>query len=394
MRQGYRRLLAAFLVVATVAGVSPRATTAHADDSFIGQLTTLTTLASTVPANGDENPYGVAVVPRTIGNLVQGNVLVSNFNAISNEQGTGTTIVQITPTGAPALFAQIDPHTLPGGCPGGVGLTTALVALRSGYVIVGSLPTSDGMADTAQAGCLLVLNSWGKVVETIAGSLINGPWDMTAVDGGTIAWLFVTNVLNGTVAAQGGVVNGGTVVRIALFMPGYGRPTVLQETVIGSGFPERTDPAALVIGPTGVGINLAGFDPDVAARLGPDMATSSFGSFGTLYVADSLDNRIAAIPAALFRRGSAGTGITVSHNGALNDPLGLAIAPNGDILTANGNDGNLVETTPGGTQLATRVLDNTGNPPGAGTLFGLAVFPNDRGVYYVDDGDNTLRALD
>jgi hypothetical protein len=260
-------------------------------------------------------------------------------------------------------------------------------------VIVGSLPTSDGMADTAQAGCLLVLNNEGKVVETIAGSLINGPWDMTAVDGGAIAWLFVTNVLNGTVAAKGAAVNSGTVVRILLFIPSDGRPTVLQETVIGSGFPERTDPNALVIGPTGVGISLSGFDPDTAARLGPDAMASFSGPFGTLYVADSLNNRIAAIPGALFRHDSAGSGVTISHNDALNDPLGLAIAPNGDILTVNGNDGNLVETTPGGTQLATKALDTTGNPPGAGTLFGLAVFPNDHGVYFVDDGDNTLKAI-
>jgi hypothetical protein len=196
---------------------------------------------------------------------------------------------------------------------------------------------------------------------------------MTAVDLGAFAWLFVTNVLNGTVAANGTVVHGGTVVRIALLTPSFGRPFVFQQTVIGSRFDERTDPSALVIGPTGVGF--------------------SFERFGTLYVADSLNNRIAAIPDALFRQSSAGTGITVSQNGGLNDPLGLAIAPNGDILTVNGNDGNIVETTPFGAQVTTKALDTTGSPPGAGTLFGLAVFPNHEGVYFVDDGDNTLKTL-
>jgi len=84
----------------------------------------------------------------------------------------------------------------------------------------------------------------------------------------------------------------------------------------------------------------------------------------------------------------------VTANGFLNDPLGLTIAPNGDILTVNGNNGKVVETTPGGTQLAKKFLDTSGSPPGAGTLFGLAIVPGGKGVYFVDDGTNTLNILD
>src|SRR5215472_3589406 len=62
--------------------------------SFIGPLSQINA-TNTVPPNGDVNPYGVAVVPATIGKLVQGNILVSNFNNSNNLQGTGTTIVQI-----------------------------------------------------------------------------------------------------------------------------------------------------------------------------------------------------------------------------------------------------------------------------------------------------------
>src|ERR1035438_6670966 len=123
----------------------------------------ITTIASTVPANGDINPYGIFVVPSTVGNLVKGNVLISNFNAASNQQGTGTTIMQISPGGTVSQFAQIDTSSLPGTCTGGVGLTTGLVVLRSGWVIVGSLPTTDGTSATAQAGCLLVLDAMGNV---------------------------------------------------------------------------------------------------------------------------------------------------------------------------------------------------------------------------------------
>lgn len=333
---------------------------------------TITTIASTVPANGDVNPYGIVVVPRTVGKLVQGNLLISNFNASSNFQGTGTTIVQISPTGHRTLFAEIDANHLPGTCTGGVGLTTALVALRGGWVIVGSLPTSDGTAATAQAGCLLVLNPSGSVVETIYGTLINGPWDMTALDrsdddGDGSAALFVTNVLNGTVAAGGSVVHKGTVVRVDLTLSKGAAPFVEAMTVIGSGFAERTDPAALVIGPTGVGLSADGF---------------------LLYVADSLNNRIVAIPYPLFLHSSAHTGFTLTQGGALNDPLGLTVAQNGDILTANGADGFMVRTSPFGQQISKDLLDNSGSPPGAGALFGLVTVG--QSVYYVDDATNTL----
>lgn len=333
-------------------------------------------VATTVPANGDLNPYGIVTVPNSIGSLHRGDLLVSNFNNSGNLQGTGTTIVQIRPgettATAPApVFAQIDPADVPGG---EVGLTTALSVTRSGFVIVGSLPTADGTSATAKAGSLIVLNSYGKVVGTISGGPINGPWDMTAVDHGFFTTLYVTNVLNGTVAADtggpsvpGNVVDGGTVVRIQLLtIPGV-RPVVLDEDVIATGFPERTDPNALVIGPTGV-------------ALAPD---------GTLLVADTVGNRIAAIPDAPSREFPIRHGgPTVTSGQDLNAPLGMTLAPNRDILTANGGDGNVVETTRGGTQVAEVAADQS-----AGALFGLTVSPGADSVFYVDDGTNTLNVL-
>ena len=365
-------LLVPVLLVAMLALVAPVLAQASGS-SYIGQFNQIRTIASTVPHNGDINPYGVAVVQSSVGNLVRGDVLVSNFNASSNLQGTGTTIVQVSPGGAHHLFAQIGASALSGSCPGGVGLTTALVELQRGWVVVGSLPTSDGTAATAKAGCLIVLNSTGQVVETFSGGVINGPWDMTASDNGSTAALFFTNVLNGTVAASPHVVNKQTVVRMVLNVPnaGHGMPDIASTTVIGSGFSGRTDPAALVIGPTGVGLS----------------------NNGTLYVADSLNNRITAIPDALHRSSTAHTGNGITANGAINDPLGLTLAPNGDILTVNGTNGKIVETTPGGTQIDKKFLDTSGTPPGSGCLFGLAIVPGGNGVYYVDDCTNTLNIL-
>jgi hypothetical protein len=375
-----------------VAGLASGASAVAADnDNILKNLHTVTSIASTVPANGDVNPYGVAEVPRTVGNLFAGHVLVSNFNNSTNLQGTGTTIVDVAPNGSVSQFAQINANALPGPCPGGVGLTTALVVLRSGWVIVGSLPTSDGTSATAQAGCLIVLDSSGNSVETFFGSLINGPWDMTAFDRGDEASLFVTNVLNGTVAANGAVVNQGTVVRINLGVSQKTMPWIESMTVVGSGFAERTDPAALVIGPTGVGLS-----PNCGAS-DPDDCHAGWERQGepVLYVADTLNNRIAVIPHAITRNDSAGTGATLTSGGSLNGPLGLTVAEGGHILTVNGNDGFITEITPQGAQIAKRLLDNSGTPPalpGAGALFGLIIEPG-RGVIFVDDATNTLNLL-
>jgi len=344
------------------------------------QAGTITEVASTIPSNGDLNPYGVARVPTTKGSLTKGNILVSNFNNSQNLQGTGTTIVQITPSGTVTLFAQIDANNLPGSCPGGVGLSTALVALKTGWVVVGSVPTTDGKSDTVQAGCLLVLNSSGQVVETFFGSLINGPWDMAAFDAGNRASLFVTNVLNGTVAGGGKIVHEGTVLRLDLNIPHGAMPVLEQMTIVASGFAERTDTAALVIGPTGLALSHTGHDAE-ANHEGQ-----------VLYVADTLKNRIVAIEDPLQRRGSDGTGTTVSEGGAFNGPLGLEIATNGDILTVNGGDGYLVETKvvgQHGHQVKKVLLDDMGNPPGAGALFGLVDVAG-QGLYFVDDNENQL----
>jgi hypothetical protein len=358
--------LAAGLATTLLVGTTGAAT-AGADPTFLGGKQVSANQPSTVPGNGDVNPYGVAVVPTTAGKLRAGDVLVSNFNNAGNQQGTGTTIVELSPGGRLTVFATIalGPNQP---CPGGVGLTTALAVFRDGTVVVGSLPTSDGTSATEQAGCLIVLNSGGKVLETISGGPIDGPWDLAATQIGHAAVLFVTNVLNGLDpnAAPTTVVPKGTVVRVVLDLADPMR-RVLSETVIANGLPERNDPNALVVGPTGAALGLHG---------------------SVLFVASTEDSRITAVPAPLLLPGPIfGPGFTVSRGGALNQPLGLTVAPNGDIITVNGGDGNAVETSPFHGQVATATLDSQ---TGAGSLFGIALTPSGRGLYFVDDGTNTL----
>jgi len=331
----------------SAASATTSAARAAAPTPFLADAARVSTVTSTVPPNGDVNPYGIVVVPSSVGKLVAGDLLVSNFNDKANNQGTGTTIVQVATGGKASVFSQIDTHGLPGSCPGGVGLTTALSVLPGGYVVVGSLPTTNGKAASAQYGCLIVLDSAGHPVSTISGPQIQGPWDMTAVTQGMRTTLFVSMVLNGGAAEGVHTIDNSTVLRITLTSAPGEPPKVLGEQVVANAIPWRDDPSALVIGPTGV-------------ALAPD---------GTLYVADTLDNRIAAIPDATTRSTPAhDAGTTVSEGLHLKQPLGLALAPDGNILTTNAGDGNVVETTPAGRQLMTRTLDTK---TGAGWQPGL-----------------------
>jgi hypothetical protein len=335
--------------------------------SFLRQLHGLAQVASTVPANGDVNPYGVAVVPASGGRLTAGDVLVSNFNDKANVQGTGTTLVQVSPGGKTSVFANIS--ALPAGqaCPGGIGLTTALGILPGGWVVVGSLPSTKdgGLPALNPAGCLIVLNDQGTVAETITNSDIVGPWDLTVKSDATSAEVFVSNALGGNVTTSHGIpVTGNcTVVRLDLALSPTAPPRLTSSTVIGTSFPWRANKAALVLAPAGLAL----------------------GANGTLYVDDTLTDSVSAIPQALTRT----TAITASRGnlsvgGALNAPLGMTIAPNGDLVVVNGNNGNAVEITPAGKQLATKTLIKNG----AGDLFGITQSGNR--LIIPNDGTNTL----
>jgi hypothetical protein len=341
--------------------------------SFLAGKTTLTVLGSTTPANGDINPYAIWPVTKTVGSVRAGDVLVDNFNNASNDQGTGTTIVDLHPDGKLSVFASL-PATV-SGCPGGVGLTTAMVQLKTGWVIAGSLPSTNGKVSTAGAGCLLLISPEGRLAGAISGPYIDGPWDAAVSDNGRTATLFVANTLVGISPASKSK-NGsgqGDVVRLTLAESATAPPRLTAETVIASGFPERPDAAAFIKGPTGLAL----------------------GRSGTLYVADNLSNRIDSVPDALTRTTSAGTGATLTQGGQLANPLGLVLAPGGDLLAANATNGKIVEVTQNGKQAGEYYADHDigQEPPGNGDLFDVAVNQAGNGVLFVNDGTNVLELL-
>lgn len=344
---------------------------ADAAEAYLAGIHHHQTVTSTVPANGDQNPYAMIIAPVSAGTVQKGDLLVGNFNNKANLQGTGTTIIDYRPsTGQMSLFAKI-PHDLPG-CPGGVGLSTAMVMLKSGWVIVGSAPSTDGTTKSLGKGCLIVLDATGKVQGTIAGPNIDDPWgNMAWIDQGDSATLFVSNAGFGIGAPGQPVQNTATVLRIDLSIPQGQPPEVTNETVIGSGFGAQADAGVFLIGPTGLAL----------------------GHNGTLYVSDAIGNQITAIDDAATRTQSAGTGRVVTKDGFLKRPLAMDWAPNGNLLITNALNGQVVEVDPTtGKQLGAQWIDadEAQTPPGSGDLFGIVAAPDGQGFYYVEDDMNTV----
>lgn len=369
-----RLFITIFLAVVPVAN-------AFADQpkSFLETIHRHITLESTVPSNGDLNPYAIVVAPVTSGNINKGDVLVDNFNDKSNLQGTGTTIVDYRPsTKQMTLFANL-PKKLDQ-CPGGVGLSTAMTMLKSGWVIVGSTPSTDGTTTTKGDGCLIVLDTTGHVVSVWSSPTINDPWgNIASIDNGSTATLFITMAGFGVsdpkiIDPKTGnppIIHQATVVRMEISVSEGKPPVLLSQTVIGSGFSQRADKDAFLFGPTGL-------------ALSPN---------GTLYVTDGLDNVITAIPDAVTRRDSVGTGRVVTRDGQLAGPLAMVMTPSGHLLVCNGNNGKVVEVDPvSGKQINAQWVDNdkAQTPPGNGDLFGIAMAPEAQGFYFVQDDTNTL----
>jgi hypothetical protein len=319
------------------------------------------TSASTVPSNGDVNPYGVAYVPAgvlTDGLLQKGDVLVSNFNNSQNLQGTGTTIVRISQTGVTSTFYQGNR---------GLGLTGALGILSNGIVIVGNLPTADGTSATVQAGSLLVIDRKGRLLGAVANNaILNGPWGMAIHElGNGTAQLFVSNVL------------AGTITRFNATYDAAGESlTIAQSVTVGSGFTHRTDPAALVLGPSGLAYDAA---------------------HDTLYVASSSDNAVYALAGVGAASASLSKTIIYQDPVHLHGPLDLVLAPTGHLLVANSDGSNvdpnqpseLVEFTTAGAFVSQFSVD-----PNNGGAFGLNLFNVGWGtvrVAAVDDNANTLK---
>lgn len=333
----------------------------HSSAPILSRLSTSPLqVVSTIPANGDINPYGLAfVAPEFIpgGRIHPGDVLVSNFNNSANLEGIGTTIVSVAPDGTQSLFFQGSQ---------GLGLSTALAVLKRGIVFVSNVPTIDGTSATVQQGSLIAIDRYGKQIASFSDfTMLDGPWDLTLIDLGSRAIVFTSNVLDGSVS------------RLIFDVSENGKWVSLESKArIAEGYLFRTDSAALVVGPTGLAFDSRN---------------------GTLFVASTGNNAIYAIKDAAVRSKPVTKGSLVYQDSVhLRGPLGLLVAPNGHLITTNGDAVNgdpsqpseMVEFTQSGHFVAQLSVDLSGQ----GGAFGIALQDAHEKLRFVavDDVLNTL----
>lgn len=342
---------------------------------------------------GDSNPYGIQFVPQNFmgghGMLQTNDVLIGNYNNTTmmqdntvSTQGLGTTITRIRPNGQGSVFYNST-------AAGVTGFTNALDIIPHGLIFAGTVPTTDGTSATVHAGPIVILNGNGALFGTIpVGDGTNpgnyGAWGSTVhmMKNGNVQY-FVANCLAPVPGSPGAF--QGTIVRYELSFNHKGMLEISTPVQIGSGYTAGPNPASIVTGPAGLAYD---------------------SQNDTLYVAGEGDNEIFALPNASTTTIDGGTGAVVYNDPAhLYGPLGLVLAPNGDLLTANADSINaqptfasqIVEFTPslasGQNPAGTFVMNLQVDPVNGGS-FGLRLMENNgiAKLLAVDDNTVTLNA--
>jgi len=118
IKTNYRRrritVLAALSAGASVAAVTAMSSAAPAYGAVAtGGIGTAPdkTVASVIAPDGDRDPFGIAIVPLTMGKLTAGNLLVAEFGNQHGTAAAGTTILQVNPaTGKTSVFFRGAPR--------------------------------------------------------------------------------------------------------------------------------------------------------------------------------------------------------------------------------------------------------------------------------------------
>lgn len=327
-----------------------------ATTSILKTLKKQVVIGSTIdPKLHQLNPYGLTVAPATTGDFQKGDLVVCNFNAKSNVQGTGYTIVAL--------------HPKPGSKP---------LLVSDGKMLLGCAALALGPADDIWAAAFSaddnpVLTASGKVEANIKGKDFDHPWGQV-----------YAQPTSGNGAFYETNAGKGTVVRINL-------GSKFTYDVIANGFAVNHGKPGGIFAPSGLAYDRTG---------------------DQLYVVDGTNNTVVAfsnvstIPAGgitvgkdgkSFSGPDAGDARLVFAGAPLDGPISSALLFNGNLVI--GNTGNpsgqnlMVELTPNGKVLDVRNVDKGAS----GSLFGIVATGTsaaDTKVYFNDDNDNNLQVLE
>ncbi len=330
--------------------------TVSPDVSFLKQLKKQTVIGSTLdPVNGAQNPYGLTIAPSTNGAFTAGDLVVCNFNAKSNVQGTGKSIIALHPTPGSTPTHVSSDATLKG--------CDALALSPSDTIWAASMVANDNP----------VLDSTGGLIQNIKGKPFKQPWGQV-----------FAQPMSGSPAFYATNAGTGTIVRINL-------GSQFTYDVIGKGFPVNHGKPGTALAPSGLA-----YDPSV----------------DTLYFADGQNNTIVAfkdvtnIPAGgikaenngmKFSGPSAKDARIVFSGNPLNGPISTALLPNGNLVVGNTLDPDgknlMIEISAAGKLLDVRNVDKGD----AGSIFGMVVTGttlSDTKIYFNDDNDTNVQVLE
>jgi hypothetical protein len=326
------------------------------DTSILKTLKKQVVIGSTIdPKLHQLNPYGLTVAPSTAGDFQAGDLVVCNFNAKDNVQGTGYTIVALHPEPGSKPLLVSDSKTLVG---------CAALALS---------PTDDIWATAFSSDDNPVLSASGKLEENIKGKDFDHPWGQV-----------YAQPKSGSPAFYESNAGDGSIVRINL-------GSKFTYDVIATGFAVNHGKPGSIFAPAGLAYD---------------------ASIDTLYIVDGTNNTVVAfsdvtsIPSGGITVGKDGKTFSgpdakdarlVFSGTPLDGPISSALLFNGNLVI--GNTGNpsgqnlMVELTPSGKVLDVRNVDKGA----AGAIFGMVATgtsATDTKVYFNDDNDNNLQVLE
>jgi hypothetical protein len=326
--------------------------------SMLKKLTKDIVIGSTVdPKNGDTGPRAISIAKGTFG-LKKGQLLVCNYADSSGTPGNGTTIELLNPkpNTKPVQWAQ---NSNIQGCVGDAMTTAGNQVYAAGQV----------------SGLLAWFDQKGNFKKTYGSPLVKPLTNADAYPTNFYEpeYIYTSDAKTGSIVSLSAGINGNG--------------NILQ---VITGFAVNDANGWGILGPS-----VVGYDKKV----------------DTLYLADGIDNTIVAVSPAsnLLQKNE----IVVKPGGKtfkclhakrvcaklvysgkpLNAPLAATVLPNGNLIVANTKGGNtLVELTPAGKVLATKVVDKSQTA----AVFGLAASgtsDKDTVLLFTDTNKNDLEEL-
>jgi hypothetical protein len=331
--------------------------------SILKKLTKDVVIGSTVdPTNGDEGPRALSIVPKeNIGLLSPGDLVVCNFENSAGVPGDGTTIELLNPTpgSQPVRFAQSSSIE---GCDGD--------AIASYYDVFGA-----GLV----SGDIMDFSSEGAEGNTFSGAPITAPFsDVDALPKQLFSPEFI---FVGTTA--GGIVS--------LSIGFYGNDLATQ---VAEGFAVNYGSGSLwnLLAPSGLQ-----YDHALDSLYIVDGVTNTIVAFSNASELQD-ENEIVVQPGGkTFKcKYPSATCASLVYSGTpLDAPMASALLPNGNLIVANtqGTANTLVELTPKGQVLDTKVIDSSSTQG----VFGLAAGgtkDSNTVLFYTDTNSNTVHELE